>query len=66
MTPSTLERHITKLLGIEWSDFVTNNEVRDRDRSQQSPVINTIYKLCQNCLGHVSRLHTNVAYRGKG
>ena len=43
-----------KILGIKWSDFVRNEEVRDR--SQQTPVSNTICGRRMNWLGHVSRL----------
>ncbi|XP_071797183.1 uncharacterized protein [Asterias amurensis] len=46
-------RCLRKILGIKWDAFV-RNEVRDR--SQQTPVSNTICGRRMNWLGHVSRL----------
>ena len=45
---------LRKILGIKWSDFVSNEEVRDR--SQQPSVSTTICKRRLRWLGHVWRL----------
>ena len=45
---------LRKILGIKWSDFITNEEVRERSRQQ--PVTDTICKRRLSWLGHAVRL----------
>ena len=47
-------RCLRKILGIKWSDFITNEEVRERAR--QPPVSSVVCRRRMNWLGHVSRL----------
>ena len=47
-------RCLRKMLGIRWSDFISNDEVRKQ--SSQPPVSSMICKRRLNWLGHVSRL----------
>ena len=50
-------RCLRKILGIKWSDFITNTEVRQI--SDQPPVSATICKRRLKWLGHVARLPSN-------
>ena len=45
---------LRKILGIKWTDFVTNEEVRSR--SKQNPVTSIICKRRLSWLGHTARL----------